>query len=135
MLFRQMDAFVVHGGLGTTVEALRMRKPTVVTGILLMDQRFWGQVCHDKNIGPKPVHIESFKDIATDWADRALDPESDYGKAAAALSFGDEDNDGVAANVNEFVRLVESGALHPPRGHKAKPESGELLPKAYPQSA
>ena len=101
------------------------------------------------------MHIESFKDIAADWADRALDPESDYGKAAAALSFGDEDNDGVAANVNEFVRLVESG-LRPPRacarGHKAqaKLKSGELLPKeggeewshstradvkAYPQSA
>ena len=32
LLFREMDAFVVHGGLGTTVEALRMRKPTVVTG-------------------------------------------------------------------------------------------------------
>ena len=28
LLFAQMDAFVVHGGLGTTVEALRMRKPT-----------------------------------------------------------------------------------------------------------
>jgi UDP:flavonoid glycosyltransferase YjiC (YdhE family) len=33
-----MDAFVVHGGLGTTVEALRMKKPVAVTGILLMDQ-------------------------------------------------------------------------------------------------
>ena len=93
------------------------------------------------------MHIEGFKDIATDWADRALDPESNYGKAAAALSFGDEDCDGVAANVNEFVRLVESGGLHAPRGHKAKLQSGELLvssratradvpePKAYPQSA
>ena len=34
VLFREMDAFVVHGGLGTTVEALRMRKPTVVTPTL-----------------------------------------------------------------------------------------------------
>ena len=59
-----MDAFVVHGGLGTTVEALRMRKPTVVTGILLMDQRFWGLVCHEQGIGPKPVHIGSFKSTA-----------------------------------------------------------------------
>ena len=89
------------------------------------------------------MHIESFKDIAADWADRALDPESDYGKAAAALSFGDEDNDGVAANVNEFVRLVESGELHAPRGHKAKLPILELLathsdvpePKAYPHNA
>ena len=36
VLFRQMDAFIVHGGLGTTVEALRMRKPVAVTGVLLM---------------------------------------------------------------------------------------------------
>ena len=90
VLFRQMDAFVVHGGLGTTVEALRMKKPVAVTGILLMDQRFWGGVCYDKGVGPSPAHIEPFKDIAADWADRALDPASDYATAAAALDFGDE---------------------------------------------
>ena len=50
---------MVHGGLGTTVEALRMRKPTAVTGILLMDQRFWGLVCYEKGVGPKPMHIEA----------------------------------------------------------------------------
>ena len=119
-----------------------------------MDQRFWGVVCAEKGVGPMPVHIEKFKEIATDWADRALDPESDYGKAAAALSFGEEDNDGVSANVAEFVRLVELGDLTPPEGHKAqkaKPAAGELLKKgdsdiasdsdkksgkeAYPQSA
>ena len=90
-----------------------------MTGILLMDQRFWGVVCAEKGVGPMPVHIEKFKEIATDWADRALDPESDYGKAAAALTFGDEDNDGVSANVAEFVRLIESG-FTPPKGHHNK---------------
>ena len=60
VLLGQMDAFVVHGGLGTTVEALRMKKPTVVTGLLLMDQRFWGGVVADKGIGPKPTHIDVF---------------------------------------------------------------------------
>ena len=55
-----MDAYIVHGGLGTTVEALRMKKPVAVTGILLMDQRFWGSVCHDKGVGPAPVHIDNF---------------------------------------------------------------------------
>ena len=85
VLFRQMDAFVVHGGLGTTVEALRMRKPVAVTGILLMDQRFWGKVCFDKGVGPEPKHIDEFRNEAVDWADRALDPDSDYSRAAAAL--------------------------------------------------
>jgi len=130
VLFREMDAFVVHGGLGTTVEALRMRKPTVVTGILLMDQRFWGLVCHEKGVGPKPVHIEAFKDIATDWADRALDPASNYATAAAALSFGDEANDGVSANVAEFVRIVESPDLSVPKSHKAKIEGVEKPKRA-----
>ena len=107
-----------------------------------MDQRFWGMVCDEKGVGPKPVHIEKFKEIATDWADRALDPESDYGKAAAALSFGDEENDGVSANVTEFVRLIESG-LTPPKGHKAHKagdhditsDSEKRDKEAYPQSA
>lgn len=100
------------------MEALRLRKPTAVTGILLMDQRFWGLVCYEKGVGPRPVHIDPFKDICVDWADRALDPESDYSRAAAALTFGDEAEDGVAANVAAFKQLADS-ALPPPRGHKA----------------
>ena len=72
VLFRQMDAFIVHGGLGTTVEAMRMRKPVAVTGILLMDQRFWGGVVHEKGIGPEPVHIDDFDKICVDFVDKAL---------------------------------------------------------------
>jgi len=124
VLFRHLDAFVVHGGLGTTVEALRMRKPVAVTGILLMDQRFWGLVCNEKGVGPMPCHIEPFKEIAVDWADRALDPESDYSKAAAALTFGDEANDGVSANVQEFARIADAD-LDPPKSSELK-ELGDL---------
>ena len=118
VLFRSMDAFVVHGGLGTTVEALRMKKPVAVTGILLFDQRFWGFVCFEKGVGPMPVHVEKFKRIATAWADAALDPKSKYCENASALDFGDEAEDGVGANVAEFARLVEQaerGKLLPPK--------------------
>lgn len=111
-------------GQGTTVEALRMRKPVAVTGILLMDQRFWGLVCNEKGVGPMPCHIEPFKEIAVDWADRALDPESDYSKAAAALTFGDEANDGVSANVQEFARIADAD-LDPPKSSELK-ELGDL---------
>merc|ERR1719210_2604014 len=38
ILFSQIDIFVVQGGLGTTVEALRMKKPMTVSGPLLFDQ-------------------------------------------------------------------------------------------------
>ena len=41
ILFVHIDAFIVHGGLGTTVEALRTGKPVAISGCLLFDQRFW----------------------------------------------------------------------------------------------
>jgi len=135
LLFREMDAFIVHGGLGTTVEALRMRKPTVVTGILLMDQRFWGLVCYEKGVGPKPMHIEPFKEIAADWADRALDPESDYSRAAAQLEFGDEAEDGVGKNCEAFHELLESSSLVPPKGHLAEETGGKAKAAAVPKYA
>jgi len=119
VLFREMDAFIVHGGLGSTVEALRMKRPVAVTGILLMDQRFWGWVCYDKGVGPKPMHIDAFEGSAVDWADKALDPLSDYTRNAAKLTFGDEADDGVAVNVHEIARLVAS-ELPPPKSHTNK---------------
>ena len=100
-----------------------MRKPVAVTGILLMDQRFWGKVCFDKGVGPEPKHIDEFRNEAVDWADRALDPDSDYNRAAAALDFGDEEEDGVAANARMFATIVDAG-LPPPMSHKAKPKTG-----------
>ena len=72
-----------------------------------------------------PMHIEPFKDVAVDWADRALDPESDYSKAAAALEFGDEAEDGVGANVEAFKQLLEDANLEPPRSHLAAEGRGE----------
>lgn len=59
-LFKEIDCFIVHGGLGTTVEALRMKKPCTVTGPLLLDQRFWGKLCHQKGVGTDMVHIDQF---------------------------------------------------------------------------
>eukprot|EP00965_Chrysotila_dentata_P043387 1442662-Pleurochrysis_carterae.AAC.1 len=48
------------GGLGTTVKALRMHKPIVVTGPLLLDQRFWGNVIAKKGVGPPPCFLADF---------------------------------------------------------------------------
>ena len=67
VLFPLMDSYIVHGGLGTTVEALRMKKPVAVTGILLMDQRFWGGVVADKGVGPPPVHVDKFSDKCVEF--------------------------------------------------------------------
>jgi len=112
-LFPQMDAFVVHGGLGSTVEALRTRKPVGVTGILLFDQRFWGSVCEEKGVGPPPQTLVQFERCCVDFVDRALDPTSQYVQAAARLSIGDPADDGVATNVRHFAELLENGQLRP----------------------
>eukprot|EP00811_Abedinium_folium_P007820 NODE_17216_length_955_cov_4.411836.p1 GENE.NODE_17216_length_955_cov_4.411836~~NODE_17216_length_955_cov_4.411836.p1 ORF type:complete len:227 (+),score=64.69 NODE_17216_length_955_cov_4.411836:72-752(+) len=107
-LFKEMDCFIVHGGLGTTVEALRLRKPCVVTGPLLLDQRFWGNVCFEKGVGPKPVHIDHFQKSCVTFADGALDPEDPFGWQAAAqeLTWGDETDDGVSTNVEFFESFM-----------------------------
>ena len=73
-LFQLMDAFIVHGGLGTTVEAMRMKKPVAVTGILLFDQRFWGDVVYQKGIGPPPVHIDRFTSTCVDFVNKVGGP-------------------------------------------------------------
>jgi UDP:flavonoid glycosyltransferase YjiC (YdhE family) len=115
ILFKEIDAFIVHGGLGTTVEAMRMRKPVAVTGILLMDQRFWGEVCFQKGIGPAPVHIDNFSKSCVDFVNQALDPYSKWAQNARELDMGDVESDGVRANVTHFASLLDSGNLRPVR--------------------
>merc|ERR1719336_1463008 len=108
VLFREMDLFVVHGGLGTTVEALRMRKPTCVTGPLLLDQRWWGDLCFQKGIGPPPVTAAAFVGKCAAFAEGALHPDDPHGwqAAAARLDWGASSNDGVEDNVAHFERLL-----------------------------
>eukprot|EP00929_Paragymnodinium_shiwhaense_P045190 TRINITY_DN23119_c0_g1_i3.p1 TRINITY_DN23119_c0_g1~~TRINITY_DN23119_c0_g1_i3.p1 ORF type:complete len:1218 (+),score=272.76 TRINITY_DN23119_c0_g1_i3:82-3735(+) len=108
-LFRHIDCFVVHGGLGTTVEALRCGRPTCVTGPLLLDQRFWGSVCNEKGVGPEPVHIDDFEKTCLDFVNGALDPKDPRGWQATAASqrWGDESDDGVWTNVEACCRLQE----------------------------
>eukprot|EP00928_Gymnodinium_smaydae_P018297 TRINITY_DN16972_c0_g1_i1.p1 TRINITY_DN16972_c0_g1~~TRINITY_DN16972_c0_g1_i1.p1 ORF type:complete len:1074 (-),score=193.09 TRINITY_DN16972_c0_g1_i1:69-2945(-) len=110
VLFAQMDCFVVHGGLGTTVEALRIGKPICVTGPLLLDQRFWGSVCASKNVGPEYVHIDDFEKTCVEFVNGALDPTDPHGWQQSALegrdNWGDADDDGVAANVDVFADML-----------------------------
>jgi len=111
VVFPQVDCFVVHGGLGTTVEALRTRKPCCVTGPLLFDQRFWGGVCAQKGVGPEPVHIDDFEASCVAFANGALDPADPNGwqQSAKKHDWGHESNDGVRANVECFAQLVAEG--------------------------
>jgi len=108
LLFPEMDCFVVHGGLGTTVEALRTGKPCCVTGPLLMDQRFWGFVCHDKGVGPKPVFIADFEKHCVDFINNAVDPADplNWQANARAHDWGEQEDDGVEANLDCIRNMV-----------------------------
>mmetsp|Transcript_22908 Transcript_22908/g.47522 ORF Transcript_22908/g.47522 Transcript_22908/m.47522 type:complete len:442 (+) Transcript_22908:35-1360(+) len=108
VLFQRMDIFIVHGGLGTTVEALRLKKPTTVTGPLLLDQRFWGNVCHDKGVGPPATHIDNFSEECLKFVNGALDPKDPEGWQGKAKEsdWGDAADDGVKSNVDCFAELL-----------------------------
>mmetsp|Transcript_54458 Transcript_54458/g.127163 ORF Transcript_54458/g.127163 Transcript_54458/m.127163 type:complete len:658 (-) Transcript_54458:166-2139(-) len=110
-LFSFMDMFVVHGGLGTTVEALRKKKPVAVSGPLLMDQRFWGDTVHKHGFGPEPVHVDLFQDRCVEFANGALDPADPFKWqiSAANSDWGADEEDGVKANVDSFKGFVEKG--------------------------
>lgn len=53
-LFPRMAAVVHHGGSGTTAAGLRAGKPTVICPFIA-DQPFWGQVVHERGVGPQPI--------------------------------------------------------------------------------
>ncbi len=114
-LFPLLDAVVAHGGLGTTGEVIMSKIPCIITGVLLMDQRFWGMRCHDLSVGPFPVHINRFYDKCVSVIDCALAPDCPWRANAARLgkeiedSLGD-DPTGVKLN----ARTVHDMAQHAP---------------------
>eukprot|EP01126_Amoeba_proteus_P066699 TRINITY_DN9707_c0_g1_i2.p1 TRINITY_DN9707_c0_g1~~TRINITY_DN9707_c0_g1_i2.p1 ORF type:complete len:565 (-),score=112.25 TRINITY_DN9707_c0_g1_i2:19-1527(-) len=114
-LFPEMDCLILHGGLGATSEALRAGVPTIVTGILLMDQRFWGARIWNLGIGPKPVHIQYFPECCVELVGKVLDEKNGYKKMALQRSreFTPKGaSDGVDVNVKAVQTLSQS--LGPP---------------------
>lgn len=54
------------------MEALRTRKPVMISGTLLFDQRFWGRVCEERGVGPKAEHIRDLHRTCVAYIDEAL---------------------------------------------------------------
>jgi len=113
VLFAYIDAFIVHGGLGTTVEALRTAKPVAISGCLLFDQRFWGKVCEERGVGPKTAHIRDLHRSCVSYIDKALDETSSFVTTAKTLSWGDPHDDGVGTNVERMRFLLEDEGIVP----------------------
>jgi len=101
-----MDCLIVHGGLGTIAEAMRVGVPIIVTGVLLLDQRFWGKRVKELDIGPEPVHISDFHHVCVDYVNEALKPNSRWSINAKRLAkeIGESSTED---NVEENVRVFE----------------------------
>jgi len=79
-LFPEIDAVVLHGGLGVTSEAALAGIPTITSGILLMDQLFWAARTHECGCGSLGVPVsqllartEGGSTVIVDLVRRALD--------------------------------------------------------------
>lgn len=110
LLFNEVDCCIVHGGLGTTADALRAGKPCMVTGCLLMDQRFWGSRVESLGVGPALCHIQDFPKVCVDNVNKCLADDSIYAKKAKELA-GEiipKSPDGVQENVEAISRFIES---------------------------
>lgn len=86
-----------------------------MTGPLLLDQRFWGGVCHDRGVGFSPMHLEDFETRCVAFSDAALDPADPLRLQASAVRLGDSldggSGDGVSANVKWFADHVSAGQM------------------------
>eukprot|EP01123_Difflugia_compressa_P010658 TRINITY_DN3966_c0_g1_i1.p1 TRINITY_DN3966_c0_g1~~TRINITY_DN3966_c0_g1_i1.p1 ORF type:complete len:354 (+),score=65.46 TRINITY_DN3966_c0_g1_i1:46-1062(+) len=112
-LFPRLDCIIIHGGLGTTAEALRVGVPVIVTGVLLMDQRFWGRRVFELGVGPEPVHISNFPSVCVELVDKALEKNGSWAVKADEIKtkFIGESDDGVEENLRAFMEFTKLNAI------------------------
>ena len=115
-LFPLCDAVIIHGGLGTTGEALMAGKPVIITGVLLFDQRFWGRRLFDMKVGPNPVHMSKLLHNCAPIVDEALADGSEWAKNAATvgkrvLESMAGDSTGVDINARTVAKLAETAPV------------------------
>ena len=105
-LFRRVDAIVHHGGAGTTAQAARAGKPSVVVPFF-GDQLFWGQRIHRAGGGPPPIPRGSLtSERLVSAIDEALnDPRT----AERAAMLGAQVR--AETGLSTAVRLIEAASL------------------------
>mmetsp|Transcript_27249 Transcript_27249/g.43380 ORF Transcript_27249/g.43380 Transcript_27249/m.43380 type:complete len:360 (-) Transcript_27249:278-1357(-) len=108
-LFPLVSCLVVHGGLGTTADAMKTGHPIIVTGVLLMDQRFWGRRIADLSLGPEPVHISNFGTVCVSQVDTCLDDSwVEHCKKVSESMWANTSDDGIEENVAAIQQLYSS---------------------------
>lgn len=108
-LFPRCAAIVHHGGSGTTHEALRWGRPTVICAAGA-DQPFWGHRVAMLCAGPKPLMLKSLTVAGLAEAIAfALDP--DVAAKAETLGEAIRRENGAATAAGLVVKLVQAASL------------------------
>ncbi|CEO97581.1 Glycosyltransferase family 28 N-terminal domain-containing protein [Plasmodiophora brassicae] len=113
LLFARASCVVIHGGLGATSDAMRAGVPVICTGVLLMDQRFWGNRCSSIGLGPEMTHISDFSAVCVSQIDEVLAVDNNAFRERAAefakrlRAANDVDSTGVTQNVRAVARMLE----------------------------
>ena len=113
ILFPLCDFLVVHGGLGSTSEAFRAGKPLMVTGVLVLDQRFWGRRVAELGVGPDPCQIRKLPKVFVQNVDFALTPGNHWAENAKVVSkmlAGLNHGDGIALTSTAMYDAVQGRA-------------------------
>jgi sterol 3beta-glucosyltransferase len=108
-MFERVESIVHHGGAGTTAAALRAGVPS-----FFADQPFWGAVCHELRVSPRPIPRRK---LTSERLARAIDMmQADHLMRARAqdLAQSIRAEDGVAAAVN----LIEMAMCRMRRGEE-----------------
>eukprot|EP00667_Euglena_gracilis_P004177 EG_transcript_4196 len=135
LLLPEMDCNIVHGGLGTTAEALLAGKPILITGILLMDQRFWGHRIQDLGVGPMCCHITEFEKHCVEWVSTALQPGSPWSVRAAELARQLPKDDGIRLNIEAFQKALAQARPIQPHHDSIDTDSSGHSPLSDPRAA
>ena len=113
-LFPQCAAVVHHGGAGTTHEALRWGRPSVVCPVF-GDQPFWGRRVASLGAGPPPVPQKTLTpEKLADALAMALRPETAGRARKAGVAIGAENGAENAAALIDTVATPASTPVFPP---------------------
>lgn len=92
-LFPRMAAVVHHGGAGTTAAGLLAGRPSLACPFF-GDQPFWGQLLHEKCVGPAPIPQRQLNAQRLATALSALVEQSAYQDAARQIAQQMAEEDG-----------------------------------------